>query len=125
MTDDSPSRPEVSPEAIALEYFRRMQSGEPVAELFTDDAELLGLGARVVGRDAIAAFYAAARSDASPRPEPLTVLARGDRVLAEMYIHMANGTRMHVVDGFEIRGDRIRSLTYFVADYPATEESNP
>jgi uncharacterized protein (TIGR02246 family) len=106
------------PSAVALEYFRRMQSGEPVAELFTEDAELIGLGARVVGRDAIRAFYDTARRDASPRPEPLTVVAEGNRVLAEAYIHLSTGVRMHVVDGFEIRGDRIRSLTYFTADYP-------
>jgi hypothetical protein len=99
-----------------------MQSGEPVAELFTEDAELFGLGAHIVGRDAIGAFYAAARSDASPRPEPLVVVAHGDRVLAEAYIHLSTGARMHVVDRFEIQGDLIRSLTYFTADYPATDD---
>jgi len=105
---------------IALEYFRRMQSGESVAELFTEDAELFGLGAHIVGRDAIAVFYAAARSDGSPRPEPLTIVAQGNRVLAEVYIHLSNGARLHVVDGFELRGALIRSLTYFTADYPAS-----
>jgi SnoaL-like domain len=115
------SDPTPDPVAVALEYFRRMQTGEPVAELFTDDGELVGLGARVVGRDAIRAFYATARADAAPRPEPLAVASDGDRVLAEAYIHLADGTRMHVVDGFEIRGDAIRSLTYFVADYPALD----
>jgi len=98
-----------------------MRSGEPVAELFSDDGELIGLGARVVGRDAIRAFYATARADAAPRPETLAIAADGDRVLAEAHIHLADGTRMHVVDGFEIRGDAIRSLTYFVADYPTLD----
>jgi hypothetical protein len=112
---------DATPEAVAREYFRRMQSGEPVAELFTEDGELLGLGARVSGRDAIREFYATARSDATPRPELLTVVAAGDRVLAEAYIHLANGVRMHVVDGFEVRGGLIRSLTYFTADYPAVD----
>jgi hypothetical protein len=106
------------PVAVAMNYFRCMQTGEPVAELFTADGELIGLGARVVGRDAIRAVYAGARADAAPRPEPLAVAADGNRVLAEAYIHLADGTRMHVVDGFEIAGDAIRSLTYFVADYP-------
>jgi uncharacterized protein (TIGR02246 family) len=106
-------------EAIAREYFRRMQSGEPVADLFTEDAELIGLGARVVGRDAIRAFYETERAGASPRPEPLTVVANENRVLAEAYIHLSTGVRMHVVDGFEIRGELIRSLTYFTADYPS------
>lgn len=128
MTRDAPARLEEpeepeEPEALVLEYFRRMQSGEPVAELFAEDAELFGLGAHVVGRDAIAAFYAAARSDASPRPELLTVVAQGSRVLAEISIHMASGARLHVVDGFEVQGDGIRSLTYFVADHPATDHT--
>jgi hypothetical protein len=112
---------DATPEAVAREYFRRMQSGEPVSELFTEDGELLGLGARVSGRDAIREFYTTVRSDATPRPEPLTVVAAGDRVLAEAYIHLANGVRMHVVDGFEVRGGLIRSLTYFTADYPAVD----
>ena len=107
-----------TPEAVAGEYFRRMQSGEPVAELFAEDGELIGLGARVTGRDAIREFYATASSDAYPRPEPLTVVASGDRMLAEAYIHLASGERMHVVDGFDVRDGLIRSLTYFTADYP-------
>jgi uncharacterized protein (TIGR02246 family) len=109
---------ESDPEAVAREYFRRMQAGEPVAELFAEDGELIGLGTRVVGRDAIRAFYAQARSDAAPRPEPLTVVGHGNRVLAEAYIHLSTGVRMHVVDGFEVRDGLIRSLTYFTADYP-------
>ena len=39
-------------------------------------------------------------------------------MLAEAYIHLANGDRMHVVDGFDVRDGLIRSLTYFTADYP-------
>jgi hypothetical protein len=114
--------PGTAPDAVAREYFRRMQSGEPVAELFAEDGELIGLGARVSGREAIREFYAIARSDAAPRPELLTVVAAGDRVLAEVYIHLANGARMHVVDGFEVRDGLIRSLTYFTADYPAAND---
>ena len=109
------------PRAVALEYFRRMQAGEPVADLFTGDGELIGLGARVVGRDTIGEFYTRSQRDASPQPEVLTIVAEGSRVLAEAYIHLASGERMHVVDGFEIDDDHIRSLTYFIADYPAAD----
>ena len=109
------------PMTVALEYFRRLQAGEPVADLFTDDGELIGLGARVSGRDAINEFYSRSQRDASPRPEILTIVADGNRVLAEAHIHLASGARMHVVDGFEIKGERIRSLTYFIADYPPTD----
>jgi len=106
---------------VANEYFRCMQTGEPVAQLFAEDAELVGLGSRVAGREAIGQFYARARSDAAPRPEVLMLVADGGRVLAEAYIHLANGERMHVVDGFQVEGDLIRSLTYFTADYPAPD----
>ncbi len=109
----------MEPKDVASEYFRRMQAGEPVAPLFAEDSELLGLGSRVVGRRAIEDFYARARIDMSPRPEVLTIVADGSRVLAEAYIHLANGERMHVVDGFDVKGDLIRSLTYFTADYAA------
>jgi len=108
----------MEPKDVANEYFRRMQAGKPVARLFAEDGELLGLGSRVVGRKAIEEFYARARSDMSPRPEILTLVADGGRVLAEAYIHLANGERMHVVDGFDVKGDLIASLTYFTADYP-------
>lgn len=95
-----------------------MQAGEPVADLFTDNGELIGLGARVRGRDAINEFYTRSQRDASPRPEVLAIVADGTRVLAEAHIHLASGARMHVVDGFEIDGEHIRSLTYFIAEYP-------
>src|SRR4051812_42386769 len=106
------------PIEVALEYFGRMQAGDPVADLFVDDGELVGLGSRVSGRDAIDEFYTRSRTDASPRPEVLTIVADGTRVLAEAYINLASGERMHVVDGFEILGEQIRSITYFIADYP-------
>jgi hypothetical protein len=106
-------------EDVAKEYFRRMQAGEPVVQLFAEDGELIGLGSRVSGRKSIGEFYAQARRDSSPRPEVLTLFADGARVLAEAYIHLANGDRMHVVDRFEVEGDLIRSLTYFTAEYPA------
>jgi hypothetical protein len=106
------------PIAVALEYFQRMQAGKPVADLFTENGELRGLGARVIGRAAIDEFYSRSQRDASPRPEVLTIVADGTRVLAEVHIHLASGERMHVVDGFEVDDDHISSLTYFIADYP-------
>jgi hypothetical protein len=72
----------------------------------------------VVGKAAIADFYAHAQQTAAARPEPLLVLARDDRVMAEARIHLADGTVLHVVDIFEVSGDRIRKMIYFTADYP-------
>jgi hypothetical protein len=36
---------------------------------------------------------------------------------AEIEISLATGEVLHVVDLFVVEGDRIRSLTYFVADH--------
>ena len=97
-----------------------MRNGDAgVAELFNDDARLVGLGTIVSGRPAIAEFYAQSIRNASPTPKPAAPLAvEGNRVLAEVYIDLANGITMHVIDLFEIDGDLIRSLTYFVSDHP-------
>ena len=108
----------MTPEEIARRYFGRMRDGAPVDDLFTPDAELRGLGNRVVGRAAIAEFYGRAQQDARPRPEPVAIAGAADRALAEARIFLADGTVMHVVDVFEIDGELIKSLTYFVSDYP-------
>ena len=63
------------------------------------------------------------RTRRPPRPEVLTIVAEGTRVLAEAHIYLASGERMHVVDGFEIDGEHIRSLTYFIADYPSASDA--
>ena len=105
---------------VAEAYFTCMRNGDPnVAELFHHDAQLIGLGTVVTGRPAIADFYSHSIRNASPAPRAAGPLAvEGNRVLAEVYIDLANGITMHVVDLFEVDDGLIRSLTYFVSDHP-------
>lgn len=109
-----------SPAEVADGYFACMRNGDAgVAALFHEDARLVGLGTVVSGRPAIAEFYAQSIRNASPAPRAAAPLAvEGNRVLAEVFIDLANGITMHVIDLFEIDGDLIRSLTYFVSDHP-------
>ena len=78
---------------VAEAYFACMRNGDPdVATLFHEDARLVGLGTIVSGRPAIAEFYAHSMRNASPAPRPAAPLAiEGNRVLAELYIDLANG----------------------------------
>ncbi|MEO5840084.1 MAG: nuclear transport factor 2 family protein [Acidimicrobiales bacterium] len=105
---------------VAEGYFACMRNGDAgVAELFHEDARLVGLGTVVSGRPAIAEFYSHSIRNASPAPRAAAPLAvEGNRVLAEVFIDLANGITMHVVDLFEIDGELIRTLTYFVSDHP-------
>ena len=97
-----------------------MRNGDPgVAALFHEDAQLIGLGTIVSGRAAVADFYGQSIRNASPAPRAAAPLAvDGNRVLAEVYIDLANGITMHVVDVFRVEDGLIRSLTYFVSDHP-------
>ena len=107
-------------EEIALEYFARMRAGDlAVVDLFTDDAELRGMGQRVVGRDGVRAFYEQAQRVQRAHPIPGLVVAVGDQVLAEIHVDFADGRHQHIVDLFDLRDGRIAAVTYFVADYPA------
>ena len=112
---------EQAAESIAREYFARMRGRDlGVAELFYEDAVLLGLGTRVHGRPAIRDFYAKAISDMRPTPsEPIAIFAEGGRVFAEIQIQVSEGPPIHAIDVFEVEAGLIRSLTYFIADYPA------
>ena len=109
-----------TPESVAREYFARMRARDlGAAELFCEDAVLLGLGARVRGRAAIRDFYDKAISDARPTPsDPLALMVQGARVFAEINIQLGDGSTIHAIDVFEVEAGRIRSLTYFIADYP-------
>lgn len=104
-------------EQLARDYFSRMQHGEPVDDLFTVDAQLLGLGRVVTGRQAIAEFYASTRGS-SPTPEVIRILTDGPWVYAEIRVHLNDAASLPVVDRFETSDEGIRSLTYFVADIP-------
>ena len=100
-----------------------MRAGDRgVIDCFHDDARLIGLGMVVEGRDAIAAFYGMSIDASSPSPRQCApLLVEGDRVGAEIEITMSNGSVLHVMDLFVVDGDRIRSLTYFLADHPTLD----
>ena len=104
-------------------YFEKMRGGDvTVADLFHESAELLGLGRHVSGREAIRAFYADAIERGGPQPRlagPL--MSDGRRVAAEIFIDLAIGVTIHVVDMFHIEEGEIRLLNYFVADEPAPD----
>jgi len=105
------------PPAIATEYFARMRARDlSVVELFHEDAELIGLGTRRHGREAILDFYRGVIERAGPTPRPLgSLLADGDRVAAEILIELAGGATVHAVDLFTVEQGLIRTLTYFIA----------
>jgi hypothetical protein len=109
----------VTPSSVVREYFARMQAADiSVVNLFLEDAELIGLGTRVSGSEAIHEFYDSTIRDSKPVPELRTLAEDGDVVFAEIMISVPGISPIHVVDRFEIRDGKIHSLTYFVAEYP-------
>lgn len=106
---------------IADNYFNCMRAGDiAVIDLFHDDAKLQGLGQLTVGKDAIRDFYTGVINNAGPSPRDLSPkVAQGNRVFAEILIDLGNDVFIHAIDVFEIIDGRIKSLTYFTADYPA------
>jgi hypothetical protein len=112
----------VTPEAVALAYFRRMRAGQRVDDLFAPDAEIQGFGNHVRGKAAIAAIYAGVQDNATPQPEIVEIVTAGNRAFGEVQVALADGTFLHVVDVFEVEGDLIKSLTYFNADYPPLDD---
>jgi hypothetical protein len=108
---------------VALTYFERMRNADlSVVDLFTEDAELCGLGRRVQGKDEVRRQYEGLQNESRPRPRPGLVLSQGDRVLAELKVELGDGRTTHVVDLFELRDGKIARLTYFIADYPDTPQ---
>ena len=109
----------LSAESIVRRYFDRIRARSPdVADLFHEDATLVGLGDRKSGRDAIREFYAGVIENAGPTPTIIgELLVSQDRVAAEIEIALADGSTVHVVDLFVVEDELIRSLTYFVADH--------
>ncbi len=109
-----------SPLDVVNAYFACMRSHDPrVADLFHEDAVLLGLGTRRSGKATIAEFYRVSIEGGKPTPRPpKAVMVDGDRVAAEIVIDFPNGMQIHAIDLFHVEAGRIRSLTYFLADYP-------
>jgi len=108
------------PATVVAEYFERMRRGDvSVVDLFSDDAELVGLGGVTRGKSAIGAFYGDSIRRAGPVPELCgPILVQGNRVAAEIRIGFSDGNSMHVMDLFVVDDGLITSLTYFVADEP-------
>jgi hypothetical protein len=105
----------VTPQQVVNEYFSRMRHSDfAVAELFAEDAVLIGMGEPICGKDAVAAFYRDSISRAAPSPDPLLVFSDGPNVAAEIRITIADGTELHVLDIFEVRDGLIHSLKYFL-----------
>jgi hypothetical protein len=106
--------------AVVQRYFAFMTAGDSgVADLFHDDAHLVGLGTIVRGRPAIDEFYATSIEAARPMPNILGPWLENDgRVAVELSIKLENAPDLHVVDLFVVADGKIRSLTYFVADHP-------
>ena len=75
----------MTPTEVVEAYFEKMRAGDAtVADLFDESAELLGLGNRVCGREAIRDFYAGAIERGGPQPQlagPL--MSDGRRVAAD------------------------------------------
>ena len=90
-----------------------------LVDLFHDDAVLQGLGFRKQGKPAIREFYTGILESARPSPSPAgPLLADAQRVVAEIHITIADGSIVHALDVFVVEAGKIRSLTYFTADYP-------
>jgi len=107
-------------QSVVEQYFSCMRAGDAgVADLFHEDAFLLGLGRRTEGRESIRKFYTESIETGAPQPRLASpMLLEGNRVAAEILIDLADGTTAHVIDLFCVEEGAIRSLTYFVADEP-------
>ena len=105
---------------VTEKYFECIRAGDiGVAELFHEDAERKGLGIITRGKEDIRSFYQGVIENAGPSPtelDPKTI--KDNRVFAEILINVGDGTSIHAIDVFEIVEGRIKSLTYFAADYP-------
>ena len=103
---------------VVYKYFDYIRSRNPdVHLLFHHDAVLNGLKLRTHGRPMIKEFYDQAIATGAPQPKLVPpLLVGGHRVAAEIYIDLADGRTLHVIDLFEIEDGLIRSLTYFLSD---------
>lgn len=116
MTEAKPDPQPGNPTAIVQEYFARMLARDrSVAELFHDDARLIGLGMVTQGKPAIVEFYSHVIESARPTPQIIEEpLAAGSRVAVEILIELDGGGSVHAIDLFVVEDGRIRSLSYFL-----------
>ena len=93
------------------EVFTRVRRGDSaVADLFAEDAVLLfGSDGKLVGREAIRAFYARTIESIHPRPEVDEVLEAPPRYVAIVDVPTSKG-RQHAVDLFELGDEGIVRL---------------
>jgi len=104
---------------VARQYFDRVRARDvSVADLFHEDASIVGLGGEKTGRQAIRSFYEASIKGAGPSPQIIgPIFASGQRAAAEIKISLTDGSIIHAMDLFVIEDGLIRSLTYFIADH--------
>ena len=104
---------------VAQQYFDRVRARDPgVADLFHEDASIVGLGGEKTGRDAIRSFYEASIKGAGPSPQIIgPIFASGPRAAAEIKISLNDGSTLHAMDLFVVEEGLIRSLTYFISDH--------
>lgn len=108
------------PASVATRYFAaiRARDVEAIRSCFADDSELINAAGTVVGRDAIAEFYAKtafAFGDLEPHPGPY--ILDGDRLAVEIDLRMA-GRSNRVADVFEIRDGLIHRLAIYMMPTP-------
>jgi hypothetical protein len=105
--------------AVAQQYFDRVRARDlGVADLFHEDASIVGLGGEKSGREAIRSFYEASIKGAGPSPQIIgSIFASGPRAAAEIEISLSDGSTIHAMDLFVVEEGLIRSLTYFIADH--------
>jgi len=101
-------------------YFARIRARDAeIYRLFHPGAVLNGLGMQTRGREAIRNFYQRAIAEGGPQPRLVgSLLQDGPRIAAEIFIDLANGETLHVIDLFVVDQGLIRNLTYFLASEP-------
>ncbi len=93
------------------EVFTRVDRGDAaVADLYAEDAVLFfGSDGRLMGRDAIRAFYARTIETIHPHPRVLQVIEAAPRYVAIVDVRTDTG-RQRALDLFELGDDGIVSL---------------
>ena len=95
------------------EVFHRVRNGDSrVADLYADDGVVLANNLRVVGREAIRAFYRQAIDSIHPQPTIRVLLESPPYYVALVEVPTTNGT-VHALDLFQLGEDGIRQLEIY------------